>query len=152
MPPASRSCHRHYRENAMNLIVTPLYAGLLALWFLVLSVRVIRFRGSSKIYLGDGGNTRMTRIIRAHANFAEYVPLALIMMGMLEATHYSIYLLHFLGIVLLVARLLHGYAFSFSNHFMFGRVAGASLTFFVVGFEAILCIYQAILGHQLWMR
>lgn len=136
----------------MNLMVTPLYAGLLALWFLVLSVRVIRTRGAEKIYLGDGGNIRVTRIIRAHANFAEYVPLALIMMAMLELTHHSIYLLHILGILLLVARLLHGYAFSFTQHFVFGRVAGAGLTFLVIVIEAILCIHQAVIGHQLWGR
>ncbi len=136
----------------MNLMVTPLYAGLLALWFLILSVRVIRTRGSEKIFIGDGGNTRVARIIRAQANFAEYVPLALIMMAMLELTHHSIYLLHALGILLLVARLLHGYAFSFTQHFLFGRVGGAGLTFFVIAVEAILCIYQAIVGHQLWMR
>lgn len=136
----------------MNLMVTPLYAGLLALWFLLLSVRVIRTRGTEKIYIGDGGNTRVARIIRAQANFAEYVPLALLMMAMLELTHHSIYLLHIFGILLVVARLLHGYAFSFTQHFAFGRVAGAGLTFLVIAIEALMCIYQAVIGHQLWMR
>lgn len=133
----------------MNLIATPLYAGLLALWFVVLSVRVIRIRGAEKVYLGDGGNIRVTRIVRAQANFAEYVPLALLMMAMLELTHHSIYFLHALGVVLLIARLLHGYAFSFTQHFLFGRVAGTGLTFFVIAVEAIACIRQAIFGHQL---
>ena len=136
----------------MNLMVTPLYAGLLVLWFLVLSIRVIRRRGIDKIYLGDGGNSRIARIIRGHANFVEYVPLALLLMAMLELTHFSIYLLHGLGIVLLIARLLHGYAFSFTEKFVFGRVAGALLTFLVLGIEAVLCIYQAVIAHQLWMR
>ena len=134
------------------MMVTPLYAGLLVLWLLVLSVRVIRRRGSEKILLGDGGNVMMARIIRGHANFTEYVPLALLMMAMLELSHFSIYVLHALGIVLVLARLIHGYALSFTEKFMFGRVAGAGLTFLVLGIEAILCIYQAIIAHQLWMR
>ena len=134
------------------MVVTPLYAGLLVLWLLVLSVRVIRRRGSEKILLGDGGNAMMARIIRGHANFTEYVPLALLMMAMLELSHFSIYVLHALGIVLLFARLIHGYALSFTEKFMFGRVAGAGLTFLVLGIEAILCIYQAIIAHQLWAR
>ncbi len=134
------------------MIVTPLYAGLLVLWFLVLSVRVIRGRGREKIALGDGGSMGMTRLIRAHANFAEYVPLALVLMGLLEMSHYSIYVLHALGIALLVARLLHGYALSFTSQFMFGRVAGAGLTFLVLGIEAVMCLYQAVIGHQLWFR
>ena len=134
------------------MMVTPLYAGLLVLWLLVLSVRVVRRRGSDKIVLGDGGNPSMLRVIRAQANFTEYVPLALLMMAMLELTRHSIYLLHLLGILLLISRLLHGYALSFTQHFMFGRVAGAGLTFLVLGIEAVLCLYQAFIGHQLWMR
>jgi uncharacterized protein len=134
------------------MMVTPLYAGLLGLWFLVLSIRVIRRRGSEKIALGDGGNTGMARVIRGHANFAEYVPLALLLMAMLELNHVSIYVLHALGIVLLIARLLHGYALSFTSKFMFGRVAGAGLTFLVLGIEAVLCLEQAVIGHQLWFR
>jgi uncharacterized membrane protein YecN with MAPEG domain len=134
------------------MMVTPLYAGLLALWLLILSMRVIRSRGSEKIFIGDGGNASMSRVIRGHANFTEYVPLALLLMLMLEMSHFSIYVLHGLGIVLLIARLLHGYALSFTSQFMFGRVAGASLTLLVIGIEALLCIYQAIIGHMLWVR
>lgn len=134
------------------MMVTPLYAGLLALWFLVLSVRVIRGRGSDKIVLGNGGNPAMLRLIRGHANFTEYVPLALLLMAMLELSHFSIYVLHALGIVLVISRLLHGYALSFTQHFPFGRVAGASLTFLVLLIEAVMCLYQAVIAHQLWMR
>ena len=67
------------------MMVTPLYAALLVLWLLVLSMRVVRRRGSDKIVLGDGGNPSMLRVIRAQANFTEYVPLALLMMAMLVA-------------------------------------------------------------------
>ena len=132
------------------MMVTALYAGLLALWLVVLSIAVIRRRGSGRISLGDGGDPRMLRAIRGQANFAEYVPLALLMMLMLETGHFSIYVLHALGITLLVARLLHGYAFSFTDHFHFGRVAGAGLTFLVLIIEAVLCIYQSIQAHRLW--
>ncbi len=134
------------------MMVTPLYAGLLALLFLVLSIRVTQRRGREKIFLGDGGHPRLARVIRGQANFTEYVPLALLLMAMLELSHYSIYVLHALGIALLVARLLHAYALSFTDQFLFGRVAGASLTFLVLGIEAVLCIYQAAIGHMLWVR
>jgi uncharacterized protein len=131
------------------VFVTPLYAGLLALWFLVLSWRVVQRRRSG-IFLGDGGDQALLRVIRGHANFAEYVPLALLLMGMLEVSRYSIYVLHALGITLLVARLLHGYALSFTAQFAFGRIWGASLTFAVLGVEALLCLYQGIEGQWLW--
>jgi len=131
------------------MIVTPLYAGLLTLLFLVLSIRVIRRRGSAKISLGDGGDTSVLRVVRGHANFAEYVPLALLLMLILELSHFSTYVLHGLGITLVVARVLHGYALSFTDKFFFGRVAGASLTFLVLGVEAVMCVYQAIVALRL---
>ena len=71
------------------MFVTPLYAGLLTLWFTLLSVRVMNLRRRG-IAFGDGGDIGVTRIIRAQANFAEYVPLALLLMGFLEVTRYSI--------------------------------------------------------------
>ncbi|MEO7725726.1 MAG: MAPEG family protein [Burkholderiales bacterium] len=131
------------------MVVTPLYAGLLVLWFVLLSIRVIRRRGSDKIMLGDGGNQGFLRVIRAQANFAEYVPLALLLMVILELSHFSIYVLHALGVLLVVARLLHGYALSFTTQFAFGRIAGAGLTFFVLLIEAVLCLYQALLAMRL---
>jgi uncharacterized membrane protein YecN with MAPEG domain len=128
------------------MIVTPIYAGLLALWLLVLSIRVIRYRSSAKINLGDGGSDEMLRRIRAHANFGEYVPLILIMMALLELRHMSIYVLHGLGITLLVARLLHGYALAFTEKWFLGRFLGTALTFALLGTAGILCIYMGVHG------
>jgi len=130
------------------MTVTPLYAGLLALLFFALSLRVVQMRGTG-ISLGDGGNTAMLRRIRGHANFAEYVPLILLMMAMLELSRFSIYVLHGLGITLFVARLLHGYALSFTEKFKFGRFWGTLLTYLVMVAAGVLCIYQGIRASAL---
>ena len=130
------------------MIITPFYAGLLGLWFLVLSARVVQ-RRQDGITLGDGGDPRMLRLIRGHANFAEYVPLILLLMALLELGHTSTYVLHALGIALLVSRLLHGAALSFTQHFRFGRFYGAALTFLVLLVAAVLCIWQGMRGFAL---
>ncbi len=127
------------------MIVTPLYAGLLTVLFVLLSLRVVQFRQKG-IPLGDGGDPAMFRVIRGHANFAEHVPLAVVLMALLEWGRTSVYLLHALGICLLVARLLHGYSLSFTRKFRFGRRWGATLTFGVLVAEALLCIRQGVLG------
>lgn len=125
------------------MIVTPLYAGLLALWFLVLSLRVIKHR--SRINLGDGGDPQVLRVIRGHGNFAEYVPFILLMMAMLEiGGTLPIWFLHALGITLVVARLLHGYALSFSEQFRFGRFYGTLLTFIVLAVAGGLCLWRGL--------
>lgn len=125
------------------MTITPLYAGILALVFFALSVRVVAMRGTG-ISLGDGGNPAMLRRIRGHANFAEYVPLILLMMAFLELSRYSAYLLHGLGIALVIGRVLHGYALSFAEKFKFGRFYGTVLTFTLLNVCGILCIYQGL--------
>ena len=112
--------------------VTSIYAGLLALFYLVLSYRVVVMRGPGGPSLGDGGNPILQRRIRAHGNFSEYVPFILLLIGILELGHFPATFLHVLGIALLVARVLHGYALSFTESFTFGRFWGTALTFLLV--------------------
>lgn len=131
------------------MYVTPFYAGLLALWFLVLSVRVVRGRQATGTQMGDGGHEDLIRRIRAHGNFAEYVPLVLLMMGLLELGHTSIYVLHAMGIVLLFARLMHGYALAFTRKFFIGRFSGVTLTFALLAVGGGLCIWQGLRGMAL---
>jgi uncharacterized protein len=126
------------------VIVTPLYAGLLAILFFVLSIRVVALR--SRVSLGDGGDPVVLRRMRGHANFAEYVPLILLMMALLEFQLVSPLQLHAMGAVLLLARLLHGIALSFTQKWPFGRTVGAALTFLVLIAGAIQCVVQGLRG------
>jgi len=132
------------------MVVTPLYAAVLVLWFVVLSLHVIRSRREARVSLGDGGNSTLERAIRAQANFAEYVPLALLLLLVLELSRFSIYWLHVIGALLVLARLMHGYALAFQGSLRFGRVWGAALTFAVLLVEVVLCAYQAYRAHVVW--
>ncbi len=130
------------------MIATPLYAGILALLYFVLSYRIIVLRGHG-VSFGDGGNLVLLRRIRAHGNFSEYVPFILIMISILELSHLPNILLHILGITLVVARLLHAYALSFRESFKFGRFWGTALTFLLILVCGLLCIYQSLSAHAL---
>ena len=66
------------------MVVTALYAGILGLWLVLLSTRVILARRSEKVSLGHGGNVSLERRMRAQGNLAEYAPMALILIGALE--------------------------------------------------------------------
>ena len=125
------------------MVVTPIYAGLLAILFFILSVRVVALRGEGAS-LGDGGNPVLLRRIRGHGNFAEYVPFILLLMAFLEFGRFPVYLLHALGITLVVARLLHAYALSFTEKFKFGRYWGTALTFGLLIVCGGLCLYQGL--------
>lgn len=108
--------------------ITMFYAGCLAVVFLILSARAIQRRGQTGVNLGDGGNEAMIRIMRGQANFAEYVPLALLLIAALELQGLSATWIHGLGGSLLLGRVLHGYAFGFSDYFPIGRSGGTALT------------------------
>ncbi len=90
--------------------VTAFFAGLLALVYLALAAVVIRGRYTHKVALGDGGHADMNRRIRAHANFAEYVPLALLLMLVNKLQASPAQWLQLLGAALVLGRLLHAYS------------------------------------------
>lgn len=132
------------------MIVTPLYAGILALLFLALSFRVVFRRRAEKINLGDGGDAEMQRRIRGHGNFAEYVPLILVLMLVIELGGTTPqWALHSMGLTLVVARLLHGYALSVSKHFFIGRFVGTVLTFTLLLVAGGLCLWRGLAGAML---
>ncbi len=120
--------------------ITALYAGLLAPLFVLLSIRVIARRRASQIGIGHGEDQALLRRIRVHANFAEYVPMALLLMALAESLLASGVLLHALGAALIAGRLLHAAGVSQTRENLTLRVAGMSLTFTVIGVAALACI------------
>jgi uncharacterized membrane protein YecN with MAPEG domain len=127
--------------------VTLFYAGALALWFFVLSLRVSLARvGPGKPSLGDGGDVQLQRKIRGQANFAEYVPIILVLMALLELHGLAKWAVHGLGATLLLGRLLHGYAFSFTPNSVFGRSAGIGMTFLALLVGGALALYLGARG------
>lgn len=124
--------------------ITALYAGLLVPIFVLLSFRVIAVRRGQKISVGDAGDANLLRRIRVHANFAEYVPLGLILMGLAESLKTNSWLLHVLGIALIVARLCHAYGMSQAKDILPLRVAGVVTTFTVLIAAAIACVMGAL--------
>jgi hypothetical protein len=88
-------------------VVTSGYAGFLGLVFAALSGWVVAGRFQFKVNHGDGENIRLNRRIRAHANFAEYVPLILLLVALLEAEGAGSATIHALLAPLSLARVLH---------------------------------------------
>ena len=109
-------------------MITPLYAALIALIFVVLSVRTLLLRRRLGIAIGTGEDQQLTRAMRVHSNFAEYVPLALILFYFLEVETDADLWIHVLGVSLIIGRLLHAYGVSQVEENYRFRVAGMLLT------------------------
>ncbi len=123
--------------------ITAFYAGLLAFVFVVLSFRTIGARRAAKVEIGDGSDRELLRRMRVHANFAEYVPIALTLMALAETMKAHTLLLHGIGITLLVGRVVHAYALSQSPHILQLRVAGMVATLTAIMAAAATCLALA---------
>ena len=112
--------------------VTPLYAALIGLIFTMLSIRTLRLRRRLGVAIGPGEEPILLKAVRAHGNFAEYVPIALLLMIFTELRTEGTLLIHALGSLLLVGRLTHAYGISqLKENYRF-RVAGMAMTFTVI--------------------
>ena len=129
----------------MTLAITPLYAGIIGLLFVLLSVLVITARGQARVSMGDGGDQLLIRRIRVQANCAEYAPLGLILLGMAELQGAPGWVVHLLGLMLLLGRVLHAVGFGRVPEIMWMRVAGMALTFAMLMLGAL-----ANIGHALF--
>ena len=91
----------------MPVPVTAIYAALLGVIVLTLQALVGRKRLESEVSLYDGGDKELGVAIRRHANFTEHVPLALILMVIIELNGAPRALIHALGVALVTARIVH---------------------------------------------
>jgi uncharacterized membrane protein YecN with MAPEG domain len=106
-----------------------LYAGLLTLLYVGLSFRTLRMRRRLRIVIGDAGDERMLRAMRVHSNFAEYVPLNLLLMYFVESSGAAPWFVHALGLCLLLGRILHAVGVSRVRERFTFRTLGMALTF-----------------------
>ena len=122
--------------------IVSLYAALLSILFVALSIRTIRMRRSLKIAIGDSDNPAMLRAMRVHSNFAEYVPLAILLMALVEVGGAATWAVHGLGLLLLAGRLSHAYGVSQIKEVFAFRIAGMVMTF-----TTILCASLILLSE-----
>lgn len=137
--------------NMPALHVTAITGAALGLFYIFLSVRVIQARGKMKVSLGDGsgsvigpGEEATSPLLvacRSHGNFAEYVPLCLVLLALVELQGTRQWFVVALAVTLVVGRLMHpfGMGRKVPNPF---RAGGTALTF-----AMILAASAALLVH-----
>lgn len=127
------------------LSITPIYGGVLALLFVYLSYATIKIRLNHKISVGTGDDKTMIKAMRVHANFAEYTPLALLLMIMAELQGAPFWAMHLLGVLLVAGRFMHAYGFGRTPQVVLMRRGGMALTFTMILLAAV-----ANIGHGLY--
>ena len=134
-------------------MITALYAGLLAIVYFYLTVRVIRLRLHHRVSLGHGGQMALQQAIRSHGNFAEYTPFFLILLALAELQGFAPLGLHGLGVLFLVSRLLHIYGVGLTKtpnarglRDRKSRAAGMIGTLLTLLAAALVVLYQYLIS------
>lgn len=128
-------------EPPIPMTVASLYAAVLALMFVALSIRTLRLRRRLGIAIGDAGDPAMLRAMRVHSNFAEDVPLGLLLIYFVEVAAAHTVLAHVFGLCLLIGRVSHAFGVSQVRENYAYRVFGMAMTLTSLGACALFLLY-----------
>ncbi len=107
---------------------------------IALALRVSRLRAKYSVSLGTGTSDQLAVAIRQHANNAEYLPLALVMLLICELCGGDKTLMHVLGGALLAGRVFHAVGLP-GKQWNVWRFLGSSLTYFGILGSAGYALY-----------
>lgn len=110
------------------LMVTAIFASLLAAIYLKLTLHVIALRRQNKVSIGNGGVSELERAIRSHGNFSEYTPIALILMACLELNGAMAWLVALFGLTFTAGRVFHAMGLKREPQSFDYRIRGMKLT------------------------
>lgn len=126
-----------------TLSLTLFFTGCCALMQCALTAYVTRRRLQARVSLSDGGDDLLLRRIRAHGNFVETTPMALLLMALLEHGGFSSIGLIAFGSALLLGRILHASSL-LTNCASWSRVSGMALTIAVISIEGACALWLSL--------
>lgn len=129
-----------------NLPVVGLYAGLNTFVLLWLAMATGAARRACGVALGDGGNPRLVRVMRGHANAIENIPITLVLMIVAAGIGTPVFVLHGLGAAFTAGRVVHAAHFVQDDAPGWMRSAG-----FGIGFLVTILLAAGVITHGAWL-
>ena len=121
---------------------TSIYAGLSGLFMAWLALLTIKVRRAAKVKLGDNGNFELQSAIRAHGNFAEYMPITMILLFLMEYNGAPALTIHLIGTTFLAGRWIHAQGLLRGD--LHKRVVGMKFTLNILILLAVTNILLAV--------
>jgi hypothetical protein len=129
----------------MTLMITGLYASILAFIIIWIGYRVVRLRRKYRVGVLDGGHHELTQAIRIHGNATEWIPIVLILFACAESLHLANWALHSLGVAFVLSRALHIHGLTRTVGRSFGRYSGIAGTWTVAIILACYNLYRFVI-------
>jgi uncharacterized protein len=128
----------------MSFAITGIYASVLSLLMIFLGIRVSLLRGKTGISILSGDSKELAERVRVHANLAENLPMAIILMGIVEVQGAGLYVMHAIGLILLVSRLIHPFGIVYDNGNVVWRGVGMAGTAIAMLIPIVYILWHAI--------
>ncbi|MGY3572457.1 MAPEG family protein [Vibrio paucivorans] len=128
-------------------MITALYASILAGLMIWLAIQVIKQRRANQVKYADGGVDGLQIARSAQGNAAEYIPITLILMALVEYNGASALLIHVIGVSFVAGRIMHAKAIL--NDKLKGRISGMKLTFAAMAVLIVLNLWY-LPFEKLW--
>ncbi len=129
-------------------MITPIYAGFFGLMLVILSWHTAKLKQKHDAHhhhkMNQEDHNELTAAVRAQANIVEYLPIALLLMWMLEEMHVAIVIINSLGMLMIVARLMHLHGLKDPSGNGLGRKIGTRLTWLQITISSLLCLAAAL--------
>jgi uncharacterized membrane protein YecN with MAPEG domain len=120
--------------------ITAIYAGLLGLLAVLLANHVLYVR----LRAAKQPKWRPDAALRVQANFVENVPLALVLLLLLELQGASTAALHAFGASLVACRVLHAWGLGSYEGANYPRLAGAQGTFLLLSIMSVALVWGSL--------
>jgi len=131
-----------------SIQITALYAAIMGLFIIYMAKRVTDVRLSMKGPPNDEQKKLLDVAVRAHGNAIEYIPIALILLGLAEMNGWTMYWVHGLGAMFVLARFSHAYGFTKSggklSKFRFHGILFSWLSIVALSVINLISYFQSI--------
>ena len=132
----------NFSFNSLN--ASGIWFFVFSIFYLLLTLNVIRMRWATKTGLGLGEDRRLLKAIRIHGNFSEYIPIVFIGIILMEVRGADENWLHSLYSGTLVGRILITIGITKTHNFSLYRFFGNTLTFLSLITAGTWNLFQSI--------
>ena len=132
----------------MQAPITGLYAAISGVFITFMVLHIATLRRRFRVGIGDGGERKLALAVRAHGNAVETIPVALVLLLILELNKGEPAVLHAFGAALIIGRFLHAFGLSRHIGISFGRFWGTIITLTVIAGLAIANVMAFWLASQ----